>query len=319
MDPGVVHPGHQRARRRGPACAGRRPMRSPRSPPMRTCNEGTRAPCARRRRRLHASSFVPSGSAPRCVSRRVSSWIAGGRPDRRRPGLGTAPVHRRDSGAAGCLERQGAIVALPTRFGLEPFVLHDVSCVSQGRRELRVRPLIAIPPLGSDHHRHGVCPRTGLGARLGPPFVLLLGTLTASRLLSGRALALRTCRARHAACLLAGVSSARRGAHGELDRARGSTYAPSRLRPRRRPTRRPILEPEGDVWRVTYQGTTIRIRHSRGMALLSHLLRNPGEELHVQALDALVPSAGGGTNGRRSTPTRFRRTACPSGSATPAL
>jgi non-specific serine/threonine protein kinase len=67
-----------------------------------------------------------------------------------------------------------------------------------------------------------------------------------------------------------------------------ATDAPSR--PAGDPS--PVLEQEGDVWRITYAGVTIRVRHSRGLALLSHLLRRPGEELHVQTLDLLVPSAG---------------------------
>jgi hypothetical protein len=52
------------------------------------------------------------------------------------------------------------------------------------------------------------------------------------------------------------------------------------------------IEPEGDVWRVAYRGTTVRLRHSRGLALLAHLIRSPGREIHVSALDAITPSGG---------------------------
>ena len=47
---------------------------------------------------------------------------------------------------------------------------------------------------------------------------------------------------------------------------------------------------EGDFWRLTYQSKTVLVRHSRGISLLVHLLRNPGEDMHVSALDALSPS-----------------------------
>jgi hypothetical protein len=47
---------------------------------------------------------------------------------------------------------------------------------------------------------------------------------------------------------------------------------------------------EGDFWRICFASKTVLIRHSRGLSLLVHLLRNPGEEIHVSALDALSPS-----------------------------
>ena len=52
------------------------------------------------------------------------------------------------------------------------------------------------------------------------------------------------------------------------------------------------IEPEGEMWRITYQEATIRLRHSRGLLLLSHLIRHPGEEIHVSTLDAITPSGG---------------------------
>jgi hypothetical protein len=47
---------------------------------------------------------------------------------------------------------------------------------------------------------------------------------------------------------------------------------------------------EGDFWRIGFASKTVLIRHSRGLSLLVHLLRNPNEEIHVSALDALIPS-----------------------------
>src|SRR5438093_5263576 len=51
-----------------------------------------------------------------------------------------------------------------------------------------------------------------------------------------------------------------------------------------------VFRQEGDFWRITFEGKTVLIQGSRGLSLLVHLLRNPGEEIHVTALDALTPS-----------------------------
>jgi hypothetical protein len=56
------------------------------------------------------------------------------------------------------------------------------------------------------------------------------------------------------------------------------------------PPRDVTIEPEGDLWRVEWKGTTIRARHSRGVALLAHLVRSPGQDIHVADLDAITPS-----------------------------
>src|SRR5262249_14234834 len=49
---------------------------------------------------------------------------------------------------------------------------------------------------------------------------------------------------------------------------------------------------EGDFWRITFAAKTVLVRHSRGLSLLVHLLRNPGQDIHVSALDAFSPSGG---------------------------
>lgn len=54
------------------------------------------------------------------------------------------------------------------------------------------------------------------------------------------------------------------------------------------------MEQEGEMWRLAYEGTTLRLRHTRGLALLAHLVRSPGQEIHVSALDAITPSGGSG-------------------------
>jgi hypothetical protein len=54
----------------------------------------------------------------------------------------------------------------------------------------------------------------------------------------------------------------------------------------------PSLEQEGEFWRIGYGGTTVLLRHSRGLALLAHLVRCPGRDIHVRELDSITPSGG---------------------------
>jgi len=46
------------------------------------------------------------------------------------------------------------------------------------------------------------------------------------------------------------------------------------------------LTREGEVWSVTHQGRTVRLKHSRGLEILDLLVRNPGREFHVLDLGA---------------------------------
>src|SRR5262249_50559475 len=54
----------------------------------------------------------------------------------------------------------------------------------------------------------------------------------------------------------------------------------------------PSLEKQGEFWRIAYGGTTVLLRHSRGLALLAHLVRCPGRDIHVRELDSITPSGG---------------------------
>ena len=51
-----------------------------------------------------------------------------------------------------------------------------------------------------------------------------------------------------------------------------------------------VLEKDGEFWRVGYGGTTVMLRHSRGLALLVHLVRSPRRDIHVSELDSITPS-----------------------------
>jgi hypothetical protein len=54
----------------------------------------------------------------------------------------------------------------------------------------------------------------------------------------------------------------------------------------------PVLEQDGEFWRIGYEGKTVLVRHSRGLALLAHLVRCPGRDIHVRDLDSITPSGG---------------------------
>src|SRR5262249_44569652 len=54
----------------------------------------------------------------------------------------------------------------------------------------------------------------------------------------------------------------------------------------------PVMEQEGEFWRIEYQGTAVMLRHTRGLTLLAHLVRCPGRVIHVRELDAMPPSGG---------------------------
>jgi len=204
---------------------------------------------------------------------------------------GTPPEPRRR-----CLERQGMLLALSPRFAVPPVVLDDVACVARGdaaceyvlhcRSAPRWVLVVAAASAGL---------ALGFLARRGMESALVLGVLGAAvaylieRWRSERAdRAMRSAAAHAFRGLVA-------GARAEEVTKRDEDATIAGAAPAIDTDRRPALEQEGDVWRVTYERATIRVRNSRGMALLSHLLRHPGEELHVQTLDALVPSAGAST------------------------
>ncbi|MBI3781854.1 MAG: AAA family ATPase [Deltaproteobacteria bacterium] len=48
---------------------------------------------------------------------------------------------------------------------------------------------------------------------------------------------------------------------------------------------------QGDVWKITYGGTTCQLKDMRGLAFIVHLLRHPGEDIHSTALVRLGDGA----------------------------
>jgi len=48
-----------------------------------------------------------------------------------------------------------------------------------------------------------------------------------------------------------------------------------------------IFRREGEYWTIAYEGTVIRLRHSKGLAYIAHLMAHAGHEFHVTDLSTL--------------------------------
>ena len=71
------------------------------------------------------------------------------------------------------------------------------------------------------------------------------------------------------------------------------------------PPRVPVLARDRDEWAITWHGKTITMKHVRGLSVIAHLVRHPGQRFHVTEL---APVADGVTDILEST-TRPRLTA----------
>ena len=47
---------------------------------------------------------------------------------------------------------------------------------------------------------------------------------------------------------------------------------------------------EGDIWTITYEGQTLRLRDFKGLSYIACLLQRPGEEFHAASLVTAVDS-----------------------------
>jgi hypothetical protein len=56
-------------------------------------------------------------------------------------------------------------------------------------------------------------------------------------------------------------------------------------------TGRNIFRREGEYWTLCFGNSLFRLRHSKGLALIAHLLHHPNREFHVLDLDAEVNSS----------------------------
>lgn len=59
-----------------------------------------------------------------------------------------------------------------------------------------------------------------------------------------------------------------------------------------------VFRLEGEYWTLRYEGTTLRLRDSKGLRYLAQILRHPGQELH--AMDIVTETPGGAAGRARS-------------------
>jgi non-specific serine/threonine protein kinase len=70
--------------------------------------------------------------------------------------------------------------------------------------------------------------------------------------------------------------------------------------PESAPERAGRFQREGDVWTITWAGSTVRLRDARGFAYLALLLRHPDRELHATEIVRLTAGASGDQEARRT-------------------
>jgi len=187
-----------------------------------------------------------------------------------------------------CLFRQGRLMHLPTVWGLSYAVVGETQCLARGEDACVYKV-----------HWHGR-PRW-------TPAVVAAGVTIAgfewisatswvasgvAALAAGLAHALETRRVRAANRVTAAVfgSAFRQAATGLAPPVRADEPAVPAAASTSAPDEGSVFRQEGDFWRITFEGKTVLIQSLRGLSLLVQLLRNPGEEIHVTALDALIPS-----------------------------
>jgi hypothetical protein len=54
-----------------------------------------------------------------------------------------------------------------------------------------------------------------------------------------------------------------------------------------------LFRREGDIWTITYEGKTLRLRDFKGLSYIARLLEHSGEEFHAMSLLTAVDSANG--------------------------
>ncbi|HXJ35657.1 MAG TPA: hypothetical protein VMS22_16615 [Candidatus Eisenbacteria bacterium] len=219
-------------------------------------------------------------------------------------GAGRSAVHQRRLGATTiryastqaqsrlvCLWRQARLAQRPRAWGLPPAVVHETRCLARGDDACEYLVHWQAQPRWTT--AIGVAAATSAGlawSSVGPGIAWTLPAIAAT---VAQAIEIERVRRANRQTLAAFGTAFRRAAAAAPTRPAVADTEPSRSTPSPVPTdeaEAASLRREGDVWRISFASKTVLVRHSRGLSLLVHLLRNPGEEIHVSALDALSPS-----------------------------
>jgi hypothetical protein len=247
----------------------------------------------------------PSGS-PRWLR-----WITtpallyGGRAGRRWVSAGAGRISVRRRGLGGsivryvgdepqsrvvCLWRQARLARRTCAWALPPAVVHETRCLARGDDACEYTVHWQAHPRWTGVVAATVATITGLGwLSAGPGIVWSLPAVVATLVY---ALEVERVRRANRGTDAAFGAAFRRAAASAPDRpAATAADAAAVAVPASAPSTEPAsVRREGDFWQISYESKTVLIRHSRGLSLLVHLLRNPREEIHVSALDALSPS-----------------------------
>jgi hypothetical protein len=84
----------------------------------------------------------------------------------------------------------------------------------------------------------------------------------------------------------------------------GETPVPRPERIQVAPVSRPalVLRLRDDIWELAYAGSVILLRDGRGLALLAHLVRRPGAQIHVRELERITRHCGDAGDGAERAP-----------------
>ena len=222
-------------------------------------------------------------------SRARGEWITGGTGSITCTGRGLCSATMRYAGTGGrfaCLFRQARLMHLPTALALPPGIVRQTECLARGDDACaytvhwhgRPRLIPAIVAAGLTVAGFAWVPASSW---IASGVALLAAGLTQ---------AVETRRVRAANRITAATfGSAFREAASALA-APSPAVEPAASTAGSAPEEGAVFRQEGNFWRITFEGKTILMQRSRGLSLLVHLLRNPGKEIHVAALDGLIPS-----------------------------
>jgi hypothetical protein len=219
-------------------------------------------------------------------------------------GAGRIAVHQRGLGAATirytiaqtqsrlvCLWRQARLAQRPRAWGLPPAVVHETRCLARGDDACEYVVHWQASPRWSPAIVAAVATSASLAwGSVGPGIAWSLPAIAATL---AHAIEIERARRANHLTVTAFGAAFRRAAAAAPARPVATDAEPVPTGPATVPTGEAepaSLRREGDFWRISFASKTVLVRHSRGLSLLVHLLRNPGEEIHVSALDALSPS-----------------------------
>src|ERR1700676_4450166 len=76
--------------------------------------------------------------------------------------------------------------------------------------------------------------------------------------------------------------------------ARSGSPSTRALGPNVRSAQKGVFRKEGEYWTVGYSGKAFRLKDTKGLGYLAHLLRHPATEFHVLHLAGGIGGEGGG-------------------------